>query len=210
MITEWKIKDQRAADGGALILLTLETGAGEREVLTLFTSRLAAIPQIGAVNAAQLERLRREAAITAAMRAGLRMLSACGTSRRHLTEKLRARGYTADAANAAVDELAARSYLNEAEGALREAERGLSKLWGDRRILADLHAKGYGEGALERVRECLACEDAIVRCARLLRRLRVPMPSDTAELQRLLARLQRYGYTSAEAKRALRRVYDEK
>ena len=210
MTTDWSIRDLRAADGGAQLLLTLENGAGEREMLMLFASRLRAIPQIGGVDAAQLEHLRREAAVTAAMRVGLRMLSVCGTSRRHLTEKLRARGHAADVAAEAVEDLATRGYLNEAEGALREAERGLAKLWGDRRILADLRAKGYGDGALERVRECLSYEDAIGRCVRLLRRLRAAIPTDAAQLHRLLARMQRYGYAPAEAKRALRRMWNEK
>lgn len=210
MTTDWYIKRLRAADGGAQLLLTLESATGEHETLTLFSSRLGAILQIGAVNEEQLGHLRREAAITAAIAAGLRMLSVCGASRRHLTDKLRARGVHADIAAEAVEELAARGYLNESEGALQEAERGLAKLWGDRRILADLHAKGYEDEALEGVRSRLESEDGVARCARLLRRTRVAIPTDEAQLRKLLARMQRYGYASGEVKRALQRIYREK
>ena len=207
MTTEWSIRDLRAADGGAQILLTLENGAGEREQLAIFASRLPAIPQIGAVTDEELLVLRREAQITAAIVLGLRALTACGASRRHLTDKLRARGVRSEIASAAVEELAARGYLNEVQGAEREAERGLCKLWGDRRILAELRAKGYEEETLERVRARLSEENAVERCVRLLHRLHIACPQNENELQKLLSRMVRYGYAPAECKRALRRLY---
>ena len=74
----------------------------------------------------------------------------------------------------------------------------------------DLHAKGYGDEALECVRARLEDEDAIARCVRLLRRARVGLPADEAELRKLLARMLRYGYSSGEVKRALQRIYREK
>lgn len=207
MTTEWRIRNLRAADGGAQILLTLENRVGEREQLAIFASRLPTIPQIGTITDEELNTLRREAQITAAIVLGLRALTACGASRRQLIDKLYARGVRSEIAREAVAELAARGYLNEEQGAEREAERGLCKLWGDRRILAELRAKGYEDAVLERVRVRLSQQDAVERCVQLLRRLRIACPKNESELQKLLSRMVRYGYTSAECKRALRNLY---
>ena len=201
------MRDLRAADGGAQLLLMLEGAQGARERLVIFSTRLPRIPQIGALDDGELAALRHEAEVSAAIAAGLRTLSACGASEKHLTEKLRARGHRADVAREAVLDLAARGYLNECEGAVREVERGLAKLWGDRRILMDLHAKGYGEAAMEQARERLCDEDAVTRCAHCLRRLHIACPSDQAQLQRLLARMVRYGYEAHEVKCALTQLF---
>ena len=93
----------------------------------------------------------------------------------------------------------------EEEGAVREAERGLAKLWGDRRILADLTAKGYNGGALQYAKARLQAEDSVERCVLLLRKRRVKTPANEVEARKLFAALVRYGYTPAEIKKALQK-----
>ena len=93
-------------------------------------------------------------------------------------------------------------YLDESKGALCEAERGLCKLWGDRRILAELYAKGYGDQAISAVKERLHCENGAKRCAKLIARRRITLSSDKAAAQRTIASLLRYGYSHDEIKRA--------
>lgn len=202
-----RICGMRAADGGAHLLVEIEQKKGDevtRETLSLLTARLGELPVIGEIGEDMLLDLRREAEICDAIGAGLRSLGANGCSARHLVQKLRARGFDADVAGEAVSELAEKGYLKEEEGALREAEKGLAKLWGDRRILADLQAKGYTGGALKYAAARLRAEDGAARCAMLMRKRRMGIPTDEAELRRTIASLIRYGYSQDEIKRAMR------
>ncbi|MBO5354759.1 MAG: RecX family transcriptional regulator [Clostridia bacterium] len=146
-----RICGMRAADGGAQLVVEIEQRKGEeviRETVALLTARLEGLPTVGEIGEEELLHLRREAEICDAIGAGMRSLGANGCSARYLAQKLRAKGFSADVAGEAVAELAEKGYLKEEEGALREAEKGIAKLWGDRRILADLQAKGYTGGAL--------------------------------------------------------------
>lgn len=207
----------RAADGGAKLVLSLRAfdGAQTREEeLEIFASRLEKAPQTGEINAEALAFLRREAALCKALDMGLHSLAAGSASRVSLTRKLRAKGTEKEIAEAAVEELDARGYLREADGALREAEKGLAKLWGDRRILADLRAKGYSDEALAEVRERLAEEDSVARCRRLLQKGRL-LPNgngpggDRRAAEKLIAALMRRGYDADEIRAALRAELEE-
>ena len=207
MNKSYQILEVRAAEGGARLLVEIEARVGEarqKEVLSLLCARLTRLPQRGGISLEEVEELRREAAICAAIGAGLRALGASGSSRRHLIEKLRVRGYSHDVAAAAVEELAEKGYLKEEEGALREAEKGLAKLWGDRRILADLQAKGYTAGALKYAEARLRTEDGAARCAQLIRKRRLCLSGEEAEVRRSVAALVRYGYTMQEIRSALK------
>lgn len=202
-----RICGMRAADGGAHLLVEIERKKGDevtRETLSLLTARLGELPAIGEISEDALLHLRREAEICDAIGAGLRSLGANGCSAKHLAQKLRARGFAADVAGGAVEELSEKGYLKEEEGALREAEKGLAKLWGDRRILADLQAKGFTGGALKYAAARLRAEDGAARCAMLMRKRRMQPTTDEAELRRMLSSLIRYGYSQDEIKRALR------
>lgn len=202
---EARILSVRAADGGAHLLVEIISGDGARETLALMTARLTCLPQVGPLNAEAMAALRQEAEICSAIGAGLRCLGAGGSSKRRLVEKLRARGFDFDTASAATEALAAKGYLREEESALREAEKGMAKLWGDRRILADLSAKGYRGGALKYAEAALRAEDGAARCAMLIRKRRMAVPTDEGEARKLFAALVRYGYTPEEIKRALRK-----
>ena len=202
-----RICGMRAAEGGARLLVEIEQKKGDaltRETISLLTARLGELPTVGEISEEELLHLRREAQICDAIGAGLRSLGANGCSARHLAQKLRARGFDADAAGEAVAEISEKGYLKEEEGALREAEKGLAKLWGDRRILADLQAKGYTGGALKYAAARLRAEDGAARCAMLMRKRRMGAPTDEAELRRMLSSLIRYGYSQDEIKRAMR------
>ena len=195
----------RAADGGARLVLTVEsTFAGEasRETLTVLTARLARVPQKGAIDGETLVFLRREHALCAALSTGMRSLSASGGSRLQLQQKLCHKGVAREVADDAVEELSQKGYLDEKKSALSTAESGLRKLWGDRRILADLRTKGYGKEALLAVQERLRGEDAVARLARLWGKRRF----DAENPDKLIAALMRYGYTRAEIRAALKSI----
>ncbi len=203
----YRICSLRAAEGGARLLVELETAEGEertRETLSLLAARLEHLPAVGEISPETVLELRREDRICAALGAGLRMLGSNGCSARHLVEKLRMRGYDPEVAGEATAILSQKGYLREEEGALREAEKGIAKLWGDRRILADLSAKGYTGSALKYAAARLRTEDGVSRCAALIAKRRIRISADEAELRRLFASLTRYGYTSEEIRAALR------
>jgi SOS response regulatory protein OraA/RecX len=204
---EFFIREVRAVEGGARLLVELvEKESGHAEWLSLLCARLTHLPTKGDVSPETVYDLRREAAVCTAIAAGLRALGAAGCSPRHLVQKLRARGTEETVAREAVAELAEKGYLREEEGALREAERGLAKLWGDRRILADLQAKGYESGALQYAAARLRTEDGAARCAALLRKRRMALPADEAQARKLFAALTRYGYTATEIRKALQSI----
>ena len=200
-----EILNVRAADGGARLILCIQsTVAGEerRETLSVLTSRVSRMPQKGEIDADMLAFWRREHALCAALATGLRSLSAGGGSCLQLRQKLCGKGVSRDIAEEAVRELCEKGYLDERAGALSCAQSGLRKLWGNRRILADLRAKGYGEEALLAVQERLREEDGTARLVRLLQKRRF----DAENPEKLIASLMRYGYTRTEIRAALREV----
>ena len=201
----------RAADGGARLVITVKSmtcGEEKKESLSVFASHLTHLPTPGVIGEEMLELLRREHALCAALDTGLRSLGSGGGSSLQLKQKLRARGVAADVAMDAARELEERGYLQERKNALSLAARNLRKLWGDRRILADLRAKGYAEEAISAVREMLEGEDAMQRCAKLLEK-RMIAALDEAQLQKLIASLMRYGYTRTEIRAALQKTMRE-
>lgn len=196
----------RAADGGARLILRLEcTGEDgtEREDLIVFSSRLDRVPPLGAVSPETYEYFCREADLCEAVGIGMRSLGAGAESRAKLLQKLRVRGVAPDIAREAAEELARRGFLDEIGGAVREAERGINKYWGDRRILADLKAKGYPTAACRAAQKRLAGEDSVARLLALLRRRHIPRPRDERETAKLFASLCRYGYSTEEIRRAM-------
>ena len=208
MADPFEIIDVRAADGGARLVLTLEHESAEgktKETLCVLTSRMRSVPQKGALDGETAAFLRREHALCAALAIGLRSLAAGGGSRLQLRQKLCLKGVARDVAEGAVAILCEKGYLDEQKSALAAAEGDLRKLWGDRRILADLRAKGYGDEAMLAVREFLGTKDGAARCVHLLQKRRL----DTGNPDKLIAALLRYGYTRTEIREALRSTMDE-
>ena len=205
MADRFEILGVRAAEGGARLILQLESELGGeicRESLTVLTSRMKNVPQKGLCDEETLLFLRREHALCAALAMGLRSLASGGYSRLQLRQKLSLKGVARDVAQDAVQVLCEKGYLNERENALAAAECDLRKLWGDRRILADLRAKGYGDEAIFAVRELLESKDGAARCARLLQKHRF----DAENPDKLIAALMRYGYTRTEIRAALKEI----
>ena len=196
----------RAADGGARLLLHIKILQGEqvsREILTVFAARLPYVPQCGVLSECEYEGLVAEDQMTKALDMGLRLLGAGAVSQLRLIQKMQQRGVGKEIATAAAAELFARGYADEAAGALREAEKGIGKLWGNRRILLDVRAKGYGDAALAAVKKFLLAQNAVKRCEKLIARRRMTLPLTEADASRFVTSLVRYGYTVHEIKQAI-------
>jgi SOS response regulatory protein OraA/RecX len=202
-----EILSVRAADGGARLIVTLESTCADgktRETLCVLTARLRSLPQKGAIDGETVALLRREHMLAAALATGLRSLAAGGGSCVQLQQKLCHKGVARDVVREAVQVLCEKGYLDERESALAAAESDLRKLWGDRRILADLRAKGYGEEAISAARELLAQKDGVARLVRLLQKRRI----DAENPDKLIAALMRYGYTRTEIRTALKEIME--
>lgn len=196
----------RAADGGARLLLHIKISQEDqvnREILTVFATRLPCVPQCGVLSECEYEGLVAEDQMTKALDMGLRLLGAGAVSQLRLIQKMQQRGVGKEIATAAAAELFARGYADEAAGALREAEKGIGKLWGNRRILLDVRAKGYGDAALAAVKKFLLAQNAVKRCEKLIARRRMTLPLTEADASRFVTSLVRYGYTVHEIKQAI-------
>ena len=153
------------------------------------------------------EGIRREHALCAALDRGMRILAASGGSRVQMEQKLCARGVSREIAKNATEDLSERGYLREEQSALAAAECNLRKLWGDRRILADLRAKGYDGKSLAAVEAYLSeRQDGAARCQKLLEKR---YGAWDGEADKLIAALMRYGYTRCEIRTALQRMHEE-
>lgn len=207
-----RICSLRAADGGARLVMNIEistpTGT-EKQVLSPLVSRLKALPVVGFITEETLSFYRDEDLFADALTRAYRYLSGAGCSLAAMQRKLRAAGVAGEQAKQVVEHLIATSMLDERKSALREAEKSVAKLWGDRRILAALRAKGYGAQALAAVTSYLRAQDGAARCARLIEMRRMVLPADEPSAARFAAALVRYGYTGREIKAAMRLLRSE-
>ena len=210
---DFTLTGMRATDGGTRLTLYVtgrdENGAPDYLTLTVLSSRLSHLPTMGPIDPETVSVLQYEHQVCRGVFMGLRALSAGELSIGMLVRRLLQRGIPRQAACEAAGELAARGYLDEKRAALREAERGLFKLWGDRRILSELSAKGFGQEALSVAAERLSGEDGGARCAALLKKKRLSLPEEPRGQQKLFATLARYGYAPGEIKAALVAVFGQ-
>ena len=153
----------------------------------------------------------REARLYEADRRAMRALEYGACSEKALRLKLIRAGFEKDIATEVVERISREGLLYDTDAACREAERALRKLWGRRRIEAELYKKGYGADSVRAALKHLdgVGADYVVNCKRLLsKRLRSAYP-DPDELKKLYAALVRYGYSTGEIREALGFVIDE-
>lgn len=127
-----------------------------------------------------------------AVSAALRILSFGDNNRRSLQKKLLLRGFSAGAAEAAVERMTARGYIRETEQAERMAARlAGEKYYGPRRVLAELCAHGFERETAEAALSALRARGDVdfARSRELL--LQKKAPPDAAHAKALLYR---YGY----------------
>ncbi len=127
-------------------------------------------------------------------------------SRRMLALKLRHRNFPSDICDEVAELLCEKGYIREDEDVVREAEGCVKKQWGMRRILMHLHERGYDNQAMGAAKEYLAEVDFAEVCAELIRDKFGELPRDTAERQKMISSLVRYGFSMTEIKNAMRTV----
>lgn len=87
-----------------------------------------------------------------ARRAAARLLEFADNNKRTLARKLRARGFSADASADAVLYMEEKGFLREEELLERSVRASLKKLWGPKKVVAALTARGFARDAVE---ECV-------------------------------------------------------
>ena len=146
-----------------------------------------------------------------AVKKGASALAYGSCSIRCLCRKLRAKGVSAEMAQRAANELLLQGYLDPCEDAKREAERCVSKLWGEKRIRAALAQKGYEKAHIDRA--LLALEDDGTDfselCLERLRNTVSEIPTDRKDRDKLIAGIQRYGFSMSEIRYAFERISKE-
>lgn len=150
----------------------------------------------------------REARMYEAIRRAMRSLEYGSCSKKTLKAKLVRAGFDKGIAAEAVERLSDEGLIDDSDTACREAERDLKKLWGRRRIEAELYKKGYGAESVRAALKHLdgVGADYVVNCQKLIsKKLRVGSP-EPDELKKLCAALVRYGYSQGEIRQALREL----
>ena len=128
--------------------------------------------------------------------AALRILEFSDNNSRQLMRKLTLRGFSREAAERATAEMVERGYIREGDQLRRAVLVAARKLWGPRRIVAALAAKGFDKQEVEETVEALVTEGELDFSASR-RRLLEKAGKDT-DPARLRAMLYRYGYGGEE------------
>ena len=138
-----------------------------------------------------------------AVRRGMDLLSYGANSRDALAVKLRRRGYDNQLARRVATELYERGYINEnadAEGIVRAC---LCRGYGRKRIIMKLRERGYENDVVAEVLAAFEDVDYTANCADMIRKKYKNLPTERAELDKLIAAMVRYGYSYGEIKGAL-------
>lgn len=207
-----------AASGNDDIAVSLEIREGEQIQRERFVVSAEVYASLG-ISKGECDRelydlLEGEARICAAYKRALYILGYGSCSMRAMVSKLVAKGFDKTDASVAVERLESRGLLVEESNARREAERCAAKLWGETRIASHLRSKGYSG---ESVKDALfALEDNGVdfeeNCLKLVESKchGGALPSERSEMQKLIASVMRYGYSSGEVKHALSQIANRK
>ncbi|MBQ8140678.1 MAG: regulatory protein RecX [Clostridia bacterium] len=202
-----EITSVSARSGGAEVELGVRICNGENfetKRIVLLSRRYAELSVTsGSVSQECFEELELEAEICRAVKRGMYILGYGASSKKNMVLKLRSKGFSREISETASEYLCELGYINEEKDAVCEAERCLKKYWGRRRISASLYEKGYSDEAVRAALESLRGVDFSERCAELIRKRFRVVPDEPRELQKLIASMVRYGYSSSEIKEAL-------
>ena len=159
----------------------------------------------GECDARTYEMLEWEAGVNSAFRRAMAILGFGACSKRMLVSKLLQKGFEKEYAVAAAERADGLGFIDDCENARREAEKCVSKLWGEVRIKASLAQKGYGSDAVESALCALEDDgvDFLENCRELIAKKYPVLPTERNEKQKLVASLMRYGYTLSQIRSAL-------
>ncbi len=109
--------------------------------------------------------------------------------------KLVKSGFDKDIAARVISFITENSYINEKRDAVRIAEMCLKKFWGKKKILFQIREKGYGDIAIQSVKEFLNDIDFVERCLEYMIKKYEGVPKDPDKRNKMFLALMRYGYS---------------
>ncbi|MBO5273604.1 MAG: RecX family transcriptional regulator [Clostridia bacterium] len=144
--------------------------------------------------------------LPAAIKKAANILAYSDNTRAKLIEKLRRAGYDADVCEAAADEMTAKGMLNEERMVIHAVEYMAEvKLFGRRRIYAELNKKGFSRQAVENcVPEVMDAIDFEEACLKLAKKQR--FEHSEAGRMKLTRTLMRYGFGGDEIRYAMKNL----
>ena len=202
------IRALRAQHEGAemLVQLLLENGEHqEQKSLVITTEQYCEFNLTkGLITEETYEKIEEAAELCRALRSGESLLSYGANSVQALTRKLIGKGYKREVAAQAAERLVGYGLIDEERDMQREVEKCLRKLWGSKRISAQLWSKGYAPETMQGLSALLEDIDFAENCAALIKKHYGEVPSDADEHRRMIASLSRYGYSIGEIREAIR------
>lgn len=178
----------------------------ERRLVLTVEQYLEQKPVKGILSEETYEALEAAAELCRAIRAGENLLAYGGNTVQMLTQKLMRRGFSRENAIQASEYLRNKGVIDEQRDLEREFEKCLNKLWGAKRIHAQMWTKGFGVDAMAALPGLLEEIDFVPRCAALIRKHYGEVPTDADEQRRMIAWLSRYGYSLQEIRAAMRTI----
>ena len=158
----------RETESGKHLILTVSSGDAEHAAQTRYTVSLPVYHKIGfpvryeKLTDLQIEQIRREDERFRATKQAIRMLACADNNRRMLRRKLCAKGFSGEAADAAVREMVASGYLSEDKQLERIIQNEVNlRFTGPGKLLPKLCAKGYAARDVERMIRTLEEEGKI-------------------------------------------------
>ena len=201
---------------GGSVVVTLEDTSGDfpasdKYIVAKEFFKPLGIAEGDAADEEKADAVKEAAALTEAVSKALDVLSYSGLSRRALVDKLRLK-YKIDrgAAEAAADYVVRRGYLDEDAQASRIAESAVrSKLWGRRRVVAGLYAKGYPKECAERAANSVGERAYAAALSKLTDKKAKSLPKTPEEVRKLVSALIRMGHDPSAVKEAVVKKSEE-
>ena len=207
-----EITSLSARDGGALVSLTVSLSEGanvdRREFLVLSSLFAELSVECGEIDGEIFDKISEASELSLAVRRGMSILGYGAASKKELERKLVVKGVARDVARSAAEHLSLMGYIDESEDAARLAERAVRKLYGSRRISAELVAKGYSAEAVRYALDTLENVDFSALCEEYIAKRYKALPSTPDGRKKLFSALVRMGYSSSEIKEAFRAFGD--
>lgn len=208
------VRSLRAQHDGAEILVgvVLENGEQrEQKSLPITVEQYYEIkPMRGEISEEMYDRLEEASALCRAIRCGENLLTYGANSTQMLAQKIARHGFRRDVSLAAAQKLRDNGLINEKKDLSREVEKCLRKLWGAKRIKNHLWSRGFDAEVMSDLQTLMEDVDFAQNCAALIQKHYGGVPQDSADRQRMIAGLGRYGYSFSEIRSAIDRLSKEK
>lgn len=196
--------------GNEEISVSFELRSGgylQKERFLLSTAQVADLRlRVGECDRVCYDNVEYAARLYAAQKRALQILSYGSCSEKMLCRKLVMKGVDREIAEDAVAELCERGLLDSSASAVREVEKGIAKLWGRRRIAAALYEKGYSDRTVKEAMLTLRQVDEVELCVRRIEKQAGGIPTDPTERRKLIASLERYGFSSSQIREAFAKI----